>query len=136
MARLIPLCLAVGLMLVPALAQANPCGFEEKARFVVKGYPTGGTAIPREHRDRLANFADTAKFRDGVCIFAQVDAQGSEAANRQVADRRAKVVRDFLIARGVPADVISLADFETSFTLFGLIPEDRQSNRRVMVTHN
>ncbi len=81
----------LSLAVTPALA--NPCGFEEQGRMVVVGYGVGVTAVPADQRARLANFAATAKFRDGICVFAQVDKQGSEAANIRVANGRAGAVR-------------------------------------------
>lgn len=103
---------------------------------VIKGYGVGVTAIPAAQKQRLDDFAETAKFRDGICVFAQVDAQGSDAANQKVAADRAQRVRQYLIAKGVPNDVIEVADQEKAFTFFGLLPQDQDDDRRVMVTHN
>ncbi len=117
-------------------ALANPCGFEERGRVVIKGYATGQTAIPDDQVERLARFAETAKFRDGICLFAQVDATGSDEANARVAQGRADRVREFLAKRGVPRDVMQVAKQEEAFTFFGLLPDDQASDRRVVVTHN
>lgn len=117
-------------------ALANPCGFDESRRMVVKGYGVGQTAIPVEEKRRLAEFAETAKFRDGVCVFAQVDEQGSKEANVRVATRRAENVRSFLISQGVPARAIETRRQVEAFTLFGLLPSDQSDDRRVYVTHN
>ncbi len=118
----------------PALA--NPCGFEERGRMVVVGYAVGATAVPADQRARLAKFAATAKFRDGICVFAQVDKQGSEAANIRVANARAAAVRKYLLAKGVRDDAIQVGTQEKAFTLFGLLPSDQDDDRRVYVTHN
>ena len=117
-------------------AMANPCGFEERGRMVVTGYGVGQTAIPGDQKPKLAEFAKTAKFRDGICIFAQVDAQGSEAANKRVADGRAENVRRFLISSGVPAGAMRIGRQDKAFTLFGILPADQDDDRRVYVTHN
>lgn len=128
--------LAGALSLVAAPAFAGPCGFDENGRMVVVGYGVGATAVPGDQKDRLAQFAETAKFRDGICVFAQVDKQGSEEANKRVAKARAEAVRKFLMSKGVPGDAIKIAKQEKAFTLFGLLSSDQGDDRRVMVTHN
>lgn len=129
--------IAAMLLIVPAAqALANPCGFKEAGRVVVRGYPVGGTAIPEDQKDRLRKFAETAKHRYGICIFAQVDKQGSEAANEKVARGRADKVRAFLIAEGVKRDTIEIAKQEDALTFFGLLPSDQKNDRRVVVTHD
>lgn len=127
-------CLAVAAL--PGLAAANPCGQDERGKVVVEDYATGQTAVPETYRDRLAAFAETAKARFGVCIFAQADAQGSEEANARVAQARAEAVRAFLVERGVEPGAIEIATQEKAITLFGLLPEDQSNDRRVTVTHN
>jgi outer membrane protein OmpA-like peptidoglycan-associated protein len=128
--------LAALLALVAAPAIANPCGFDEKGRIVVVGYAVGATAIPADQKEKLAKFAETAKARFGICIFAQVDKQGSDAANLKVANGRAEAVRKFLLSSGVRADTIKVGKQEEAFTLFGLLPSDQDDDRRVYVTHN
>ena len=118
----------------PALA--NPCGFSERGRLVVTGYDVGETAIPADQKAKLDEFAETAKFRDGVCVFAQVDEQGSKEANVRVATKRAETVRKYLISQGVPAEAIKMAEQEEAFTFFGLLSKDQKNDRRVFVTHN
>lgn len=118
----------------PALA--NPCGFGEQGRMVVTGYAVGATAIPADQKARLDEFIETAKYRDGVCVFAQVDKQGTKEANIKVATGRAEAVRKYLVSKGVPADAIKIAKQEEAFTFFGLLPSDQQDDRRVFVTHN
>jgi hypothetical protein len=124
----------LSLAATPALA--NPCGFEEKGRMVVVGYAVGATAVLADQRARLAKFAATAKFRDGICVFAQVDKQGTEAANIRVANGRAGAVRRFLLSKGVRGDTIQIGKQEKAFTLFGLLSSDQDDDRRVMVTHD
>ena len=124
------------LALLPLAAFANPCGFQEAGRLVVKGYPVGGTAIPASEKERLARFAETACHRFGICVFAQVDEQGTEAANERVATTRAAAVHDFLIARGVKRDTIRIALQEDAVTFFGLLPSDQADDRRVVATHD
>lgn len=128
--------LTVILALGATSALANPCGFDEAGKVVVVGYATGATAVPADQKEKLAEFAETAKHRFEICIFAQVDKQGSKAANERVAEGRAKAVRDFLKTKGVKADTIKIATQDKAFTLFGLLKDDQDDDRRVMVTHN
>lgn len=128
--------LAFAALLAPGLALADPCGAETRNRIVITGYATGQTAIPADQIQRLEGFTAAAKDRSGICITAQVDAQGSDAANERVARGRAEAVRRFLLDRGARAEAIEMRMEDESFTLFGLLPEDIASNRRVMVTHN
>lgn len=134
--RCLTISLAAALILAAAPALANPCGFEERGRMVVVGYAVGATAVPGDQKEKLAEFAETAKFRDGVCVFAQVDKQGSEEANIRVANGRADGVKKFLISKGVPADSIKIGKQEKGFTVFGLLKSDQDDDRRVVVTHN
>ena len=135
--RMIPTVLLAALLAgVSAAAMANPCGFEERGRMVVTGYGIGQTAVPGDQKAKLAEFAETAKFRGGICIFAQVDGQGSDEANKRVAAGRAENVRRFLAASGVPAGAMRIGRQEKAFTLFGILPSDQDDDRRVYVTHN
>lgn len=124
----------MALISLPALA--DPCGFDQRRQLVVVGYGVGATAVPKDQRTALTEFAETAKHRFGICIFAQVDSQGSDEANKRIAAARAENVRKFLVARGVRADAIKIAKQEKGFTLFGLLPKDQDDDRRVVVTHD
>lgn len=117
-------------------AFSNPCGLKEQGRVVVVGYGVGATAIPDDQKEALAKFAETAKHRFGICIFAQVDKQGSEEANARIAEGRAQNVRKFLISHGVQAKSIQIAKQEKGFTLFGILPRNQDDDRRVFVTHD
>ncbi|MCL5776365.1 OmpA family protein [Limibaculum sp. FT325] len=131
------LCLAAAFVLVSATAAfANPCGFSESGRVVIKGYPVGSTTIPKDQVERLEKFAETASRRFGICILAQVDKQGTKAANEKVAKGRAQKVRDFLIKHGVKPDSIKIALQDEAVTFFGLLSSDQDDDRRVVVTHD
>ena len=97
-------------------------------------YETGRTAVTRAHKDRLVNFIDIAKTKDAVCIFAQVDAQGTEAANKRVAEARAQNMKCYLVTKGILADRILIAKESESFTLFGLLDSDQAGERKVTVS--
>ncbi|MEM6490015.1 MAG: OmpA family protein [Pseudomonadota bacterium] len=126
----------VAMVLMANAALANPCGFKQRGKIVVEEYAIGETQVPAPERERLAAFAETAKFRSNICIFAQVDATGTDEANRRVAEARAQSVRRFLAERGVPDDRMAIEKEETSFTLFGLIDAEQGNDRRVTVTHD
>ncbi len=96
---------------------------------------TGQTGLTAEHTAHLAEFAETAKSKTVVCVLAQVDAQGTEAANREVAEGRARNVSAFLQSQSVPADRIAIAKTGKAFTLFDLLGDDRKSDRRVSVSY-
>ncbi len=134
MTRRLPIILAA--LAVAGPAWANPCGFEQRGQIVVRDYAIGQTAVPAPQAERLAAFAETAKHRDQICVFAQVDRTGSDAANARVAEARAQGVVRFLADRGVPRDVITVAKQDEAFTFFGLLPDDQAADRRVVVTHN
>ncbi len=115
-------------------AYAAECGAGGKGQTTVF-YDTGKTAVTAQHKRDLAEFIDIAKSRDAVCVFAQVDAQGSDAANKRVADARANNIRRYLISQGVPAGNILIAKEDSSFTLFGLLDADQKNERRVTVSY-
>ncbi|MBY8974543.1 OmpA family protein [Rhodobacteraceae bacterium NNCM2] len=127
---------AIAFASLATTALANPCGFKQAGTIVIKGYPVGATAVPEAQKARLAQFAETAKHRYQICVFAQVDKQGSEEANRKVAQERANAVKAFLEAHGVAADTMKVAKQDDAFTFFGLLPEDQSADRRVVVTHD
>ena len=114
------------LMTTPALA--GPCGFDEVGRLVIKGYAIGATAVPEEQKPRLTEFAE--------CIDESGDSTGSEEANKKVAQARADGVRKFLASQGVPNDVMVIMKQDKAFTLFGLLSDDQDDDRRVVVTHD
>lgn len=99
-------------------------------------YGTGKTGVTSAHKKQLADFIDIAKTKDAVCIFAQVDAQGSEAANKRVADARAKNMKSYLVSRGIKADRILIAKESESFTFFGLLEADQEGERKVTVSYS
>ncbi|MEM9044806.1 MAG: OmpA family protein [Pseudomonadota bacterium] len=128
---------AAGLVaFVAGTAAANPCGFSEAATITIKGYPINGVTVPKDQQERLARFAETAKERAEICVFAQVDKTGSEEANRKVSEARANGVVRFLRDKGVAKENIQVATQEAAFTFFGLLPEDQSDDRRVVVSHD
>jgi len=79
--------------------------------------------------EALKNQADHKMIVEG-----HTDSQGNESSNMELSQKRAQAVRDYLVSRGVPADIISatglgqgrpVADNRTA--------EGRQNNRRVEI---
>ncbi len=132
MIRTLTAAILVAVMALPAAAAE--CGAGGSGAVTVN-YDTGQTKLTKEHRARLAEFAETAKYRDAVCVFAQVDAQGTAEANKRVANARADNVRRFLVDQGVPEDRILIATEEEGQTLFGLFGDDQKNERRVTVSY-
>lgn len=132
MRRFLVAVLMAGAFGVPAMAA--PCGAGGEGTQSIH-YDTGKTGLTSAHKAKLATFIDIAKHRTAVCVFAQVDAQGTEAANKRVANARAENVKRYLIQQGVKADRIQIAKEEESFTLFGLLDEDSKNDRRVTVSY-
>ena len=131
--RPVALAAALALLAVPALA--NPCGNGADKGMKVVNYATGVAALSREDKAMLADWAKTAKHRV-VCIFAQVDKQGSKAANEKVARDRAETARDFLVSQGVPRNNIAIALQDEAITFFGLLPTDQDDDRRITLMHD
>lgn len=129
----------LGIMLAmlasPGISLAAECGAGGKGAVSIL-YGTGKTALTKAHKIRLKPFVDIAKHRSAICIFAQVDAQGTKAANEQVAAARAENVRRYMIAQGVPGNRILIAKQNESFTLFGLFESDQEGERKVTVSYS
>lgn len=116
-------------------AVASPCDVAESGLVVLK-YNTGVTGLSADQKAKLDQFADVAKNRNSVCIRAQVDSQGSEEANRRVSTARGEAVRAYLASKGVRAEIMEIRVQAQAFTLFGLIDEDSQNDRRVTLTYH
>lgn len=132
-------CLAAGAALAAAVgfgpaALADPCDGIRKGMTLIH-YETGSVATSAEDQQKLREFADIARYRDEVCVLGQVDAQGSEARNKQLAKARAESIAGLLVHFGVPRDKIIIATQDKGFTLWGLLEEDQQADRRVTVTY-
>lgn len=125
---------AVGALFFAGTALAAPCD-NANAGMTVLHYDTGVTALTGEQQATLDAFADTAKHRDSVCIFAQVDSQGSDDVNRRVSQARGDAVFDYLAAKGVREAAMEVRTQGKAVTLFGLVDDDSQNDRRVVLTY-
>jgi outer membrane protein OmpA-like peptidoglycan-associated protein len=69
-----------------------------------------------------------------IVVEGHTDAQGPEAANEQLSERRAQVVRDFLVDQGIPAERIRSRGYgELRPVASNTSPEGRALNRRVEI---
>ena len=70
-----------------------------------------------------------------ISVEGHADAQGREAYNQTLSERRAMAVKSFLVDEGVPGSRISAIGFgETRPKTSNSTPEGRQQNRRVEIT--
>ncbi|WP_374295310.1 OmpA family protein [Sphingomonas sp.] len=106
----------------------------------VIGFPRSA-ALDEPARAALDALAEEAKTRDGpIVLRGHSDSQGSDKDNMRTARRRAEVVRDYLVEKGVPKEritVIALGEarpIAPNAKLDGSDdPEGRARNRRVEV---
>ena len=90
--------------------------------------PSATTAI-----DRLAQLMNVYPERS-VRIEGHTDSLGDDAANQQLSERRAKAVRDALLARGIDAARVEAAGYgETRPIADNATPVGRQKNRRIEI---
>jgi outer membrane protein OmpA-like peptidoglycan-associated protein len=87
-------------------------------------------------REKLDQVAEALKNQADhkMIVEGHTDSQGNESSNLELGQRRAQSVRDYLVSRGVPTDIITavgigqgrpVADNKT--------PEGRAQNRRVEI---
>lgn len=127
--------LATALIAAARPAVAVDCA-EAKNGLTFIMFDTGQTDLTPLAREKLETFASRAKYKDVVCVFGQVDAQGGDSAlNRQIARTRAFNVSLFLTSRGVAKEKIHVDTQDAGFTLFGALDSDQPADRRVKLTH-
>ena len=97
-------------------------------------FPTGKAALLPATREKLAKVAGVVLAYPGVRVSVEghTDGTGHEAFNRRLSQRRAQVVRAYLLDQGVPAEAVTARGYgrerpiASNDTLAG-----RQQNRRV-----
>jgi outer membrane protein OmpA-like peptidoglycan-associated protein len=69
-----------------------------------------------------------------IIVEGHTDSQGSVDSNKDLSERRAKTVRDYLVSQGVAADKISATGYgESRPVADNKTPEGRANNRRVEI---
>lgn len=85
---------------------------------------------------KLSQVAETLKDQQDhkIVIEGHTDSQGTEDANMDLSERRAKAVRDFLVSRGLPAERVSAVGVGQSRPVGdNKTVEGRAQNRRVEI---
>ena len=99
-------------------------------------FATGTADINASARENLAKFSGIVASYPGLRfnIEGHTDSTGSIAMNNELSIKRAMTVRDYLIARGVPASSIDVAGLGSSAPLGDNTTADgRARNRRVEI---
>ncbi|MFP2928168.1 OmpA family protein, partial [Pyxidicoccus sp. 3LG] len=98
-------------------------------------FASGAVDLLPAARDRLTEVADVLKeTKNPLLIEGHTDSQGKDAYNEDLSYRRAERVRDFLAARGVPPERISIRGLgEYRPVANNGTPEGRANNRRVEI---
>lgn len=83
--------------------------------------------------DRVADALKKGKPSQSIIIEGHTDSQGSDATNHALSLRRAQAVREYLISRGVTADVQAVGLGESRAIADNSTAEGRANNRRVEI---
>jgi len=82
--------------------------------------------------DRLADFARDCSH-SSILITGHSDASGNESSNKTLSRARAQIVADYLSARGVNADSLSVAGAGSDFPIAdNATRQGRERNRRIV----
>ena len=102
-------------------------------------FDTGSYTLKAGAREKLAKISGIMLAHPGLQmqIEGHTDSVGSDDFNQQLSERRAGMVRDFLIDQGVAASTITARGFgKTQPVASNDSPEGRQRNRRVELVVN
>src|SRR5216683_1240849 len=97
-------------------------------------FKTGSFELLPGARERLAKVSGIVLAYPSLHlqIEGQTDSVGTDDYNRQLSEKRAGAVRDYLVQQGITADAIEARGFgETQPIASNETPEGRQQNRRV-----
>ena len=127
--------IALGLFAALAAGMA-PAQVAEPERTVMVFFDWGKFTVERDYAAALDAEADTLlkAGQASVAIEGHSDRSGPAGANLRSSRRRAEVVRDYLIAKGVPADRIVVRAWGEARPLIATADGVREpQNRRVDV---
>jgi outer membrane protein OmpA-like peptidoglycan-associated protein len=102
-------------------------------------FDTGKFTLKPTTREKLAKISGIVLAHPGLSlqIEGHTDSVGSDEMNRQLSERRANSVRDFLAEQGVPASSMTAKGFgKTQPVASNDTPDGRQKNRRVELVVN
>jgi outer membrane protein OmpA-like peptidoglycan-associated protein len=97
-------------------------------------FATGQYSLRPEAREKLAKLAGIVQAHSGLNlqIEGHTDSVGSEEFNRELSEKRANVVRDYLISQGVMPGAVTARGYGKSQPIASNdTSEGRQLNRRV-----
>ncbi|MCU0681654.1 MAG: OmpA family protein [Polyangiaceae bacterium] len=87
-------------------------------------------------QEKLTQVAQALKEQEGATITVEghTDSQGPASVNQELSQNRARAVREFLVARGLPAERVSAAGYGPDRPISdNKSPEGRANNRRVEI---
>lgn len=98
-------------------------------------FPSGRSTLLPDARSRLDQVADAlSRANQSLVVEGYTDSRGSNALNKGLSERRAQVVRDYLVQRGIPGDRVNAVGFgKTRPVADNRTPEGRANNRRVEI---
>jgi outer membrane protein OmpA-like peptidoglycan-associated protein len=90
--------------------------------------------IQREKLDTISNLLKKNRFENVIDIIGHTDSIGSEKLNRLLSQKRAQVIHDYLLEKGVPFYCINMTYLGASKPLLSNDSENgRRINRRVQI---
>jgi len=99
-------------------------------------FPTAKWDLLPGAREKLDQVAEALKNQADhkMIVEGHTDSQGSESSNMELSQRRAQAVRDYLVSRGVPTDIISATGVGQGRPVGdNSTAAGRQNNRRVEI---
>jgi outer membrane protein OmpA-like peptidoglycan-associated protein len=100
-------------------------------------FASGKSDLLGNAQAKLNTVADALTQQDPdsrMTVEGHTDSQGKAAYNQALSERRAQVVRDYLVARGIAADRVSAQGFGSSRSVAdNTSSEGRANNRRVEI---
>lgn len=99
-------------------------------------FDENSAGLKSEAKDTLNQMADVmVRHPDSdILVKGHTDSSGSEAYNQELSERRAKMVQNYMITRGVSASRITSIGFGKTMPIApNDTPQNRQKNRRVEI---
>ena len=120
-------------------AQLLPVNYDQVGDIHIN-FPVGDNSLTAEHRellDLLARYVHADPEIESISIDGHSDSTGTRERNRELSHDRAHRVTNYLVARGVPADMITTQFHGQRFPIAdNRTAAGRDQNRRVEVKLN
>ena len=126
----------VGSVATPPLAKSGTQNPEQAPVTYMVFFPLGSTQLGSDDQNAITQAAQVyrTKANAKVTVTGYADTVGSPALNMTLSQRRADVVKDFLVRAGVPASAITTAANGDSGLLVATGAQTNESrNRRVVI---